>query len=62
MTSPSIPVHFVTTNSMKFDIARAYFEPLGDSFELKQYAIELPEIQAETVEEVATHSARKTGI
>lgn len=59
MVNPHIPIDFVTTNSMKFDIARAYFEGLGDAFELKQLPIELPEIQAETVEDVAIYAARE---
>lgn len=50
-------VNFVTGNTLKFTIAQAFFAPLGDDFELQQLAIDVPEIQAETVEEVAAFSA-----
>jgi len=52
-------VNFVTGNKLKFDIAKAFFVPLGEGFDLNQLAIDLPEIQAETVEEVAFFSARE---
>lgn len=52
-------INFVTGNTLKFDIAKAYFAPLGDSFELRQLAIDVPEIQAKTVEEVAMFSAQE---
>lgn len=50
-------VNFVTGNKLKFAIAEAFFIQLDDGFELHQLAINVPEIQAETVEEVATFSA-----
>lgn len=55
----NINVNFVTGNTLKFDIAKAYFAPLGDSFTLKQLDIDVPEIQANTVEEVAIYSAKE---
>lgn len=51
-------INFVTGNKLKFDIAKAYFAPLGDDFTLHQLNIDVPEIQAETVAEVARESAR----
>jgi non-canonical purine NTP pyrophosphatase (RdgB/HAM1 family) len=50
-------INFVTTNKMKFDIARAYFDKLEGEYELVQYAIDTPEIQDESVEEIARQSA-----
>ena len=50
-------INFVTGNKLKFAIAEAYFAPLGDAFELQQLSIDVPEIQAATVEEVASFSA-----
>lgn len=44
---------------MKFAIAEAFFLPLGKEFELHQLAIDIPEIQAGTVEEVAIFSAKE---
>lgn len=52
-------INFVTGNKLKFDIAAAYFVPLGDAFSLTQLIIEIPEIQAETVEEVAIAAAKE---
>lgn len=52
-------INFVTGNKLKFDIAAAYFAPLGDAFLLEQLTIDVPEIQAETVEEVAIASAQE---
>ena len=42
---------------MKFDIAQTYFEKLLSDYELVQYEIDTPEIQDESVEEVARQSA-----
>jgi non-canonical purine NTP pyrophosphatase (RdgB/HAM1 family) len=50
-------INFVTTNKMKFEIAQAYFEKLSDDYELVQYEIDTPEIQGESVEEIARQSA-----
>ncbi len=50
-------INFVTTNKMKFEIAQAYFEKLSHDFELIQYEIDTPEIQDESVEEIARQSA-----
>lgn len=52
-------INFVTGNRLKFDIAKAYFEQLGDEFELRQLAIDIPEVQADTVGEVAVYSAQE---
>ena len=52
-------INFVTQNKLKFDIARAFFLPLGEDYELYQLTVEIPEIQAETVEEVAIFSAKE---
>lgn len=51
-------INFVTGNRLKFDIAAAFFAPLGDNFRLIQRDIDIPEIQAETMEEVAIWSAQ----
>ena len=55
-----ITVNFVTTNKLKFQVAQTFFARTGleSKFNLKQYAMETPEIQAETVEAVALNSAR----
>lgn len=52
-------INFVTGNTLKFNIAKAYFDPLGDTYQLRQLKIDIPEIQAETVEDVATFSAKE---
>ena len=52
-------INFVTGNKLKFDIAAAYFAPLGNIFSLTQLKIDVPEIQAETVEEVAIAAAKE---
>ena len=52
-------INFVTGNKLKFDITAAYFAPLGDDFVLKQLTIDVPEVQAGTVEEVALTSAQE---
>lgn len=50
-------INFVTANKMKFEIAQAYFEKLSGDYELVQYEIDTPEIQDESVEEIARQSA-----
>lgn len=50
-------ISFVTTNKMKFEIAKAYFEKLSADYELVQYDIATPEIQDKSVEEIARQSA-----
>lgn len=50
-------INFVTTNRLKFDIAKAYFDKMSDEHELVQYAIDTPETQDESVEEIARQSA-----
>jgi XTP/dITP diphosphohydrolase len=50
-------INFITTNKMKFEIAKAYFEKLSGDYELLQYEIDTPEIQHESVEEIARQSA-----
>jgi XTP/dITP diphosphohydrolase len=52
-------VNFVTGNKLKFDIAQAFFAPLSDNFKLYQLTIDVPEIQADTVQEVAIFSAQE---
>lgn len=58
-------INFVTTNKLKFEIAQAFFEKLSGDYELVQYSIDTPEIQDESVEEIAKQSAlwsaRETG-
>lgn len=55
--SEHMKINYVTTNKMKFDIAKAYFDKLGSTHELVQYMIDTPEIQDESVEEIARQSA-----
>lgn len=50
-------INFVTTNKLKFEIAEAFFENLSGDYELVQYAIDTPEIQDTSVEEIARQSA-----
>ena len=50
-------INFVTANTLKYDIAKAYFEPLGKDFTLKQYAINAPEWQDTSVSVIAEQSA-----
>lgn len=50
-------IYFVTANKMKFEIAQAYFEKISGNYELIQYEIDTPEIQHESVEEIARRSA-----
>jgi non-canonical purine NTP pyrophosphatase (RdgB/HAM1 family) len=42
---------------MKFEIAKLYFEKIAGDYELVQYAIDTPEIQDRSVEEIARQSA-----
>ena len=51
---------FVTTNPHKFAVAQQFFRDAGllDKIELQQYALETPELQADTVQEVAASSAK----
>ena len=50
-------INFVTTNKLKFEIAKSFFEKLSGEYELLQLAIDTPEIQDESVEEIARQSA-----
>jgi len=50
-------INYVTTNTMKFEIAQAYFAKLPGDYELVQCAIDTPEIQDASVEEIARQSA-----
>ncbi|NJE05467.1 XTP/dITP diphosphatase [Thermococcus sp. M36] len=47
---------FITSNPGKVEEARKYFEPLG--VEVYQLRVEYPEIQADTLEEVAEYGVR----
>ncbi|NJE04220.1 XTP/dITP diphosphatase [Thermococcus sp. MV11] len=47
---------FITSNPGKVEEARKYFEPLG--VEVYQLKVDYPEIQADTLEEVAEYGAR----
>ena len=59
-------INFVTTNNMKFEIARSYFEQLSGEYDLVQYAIDTPEVQDVSVKEIARQSAiwaaKETGV
>jgi non-canonical purine NTP pyrophosphatase (RdgB/HAM1 family) len=50
-------INFVTTNKLKFDIAKNFFEKLSGDYELVQYVVDTPEIQDVSVEEIARQSA-----
>ncbi len=52
-------INFITSNKLKFDIASTYFASLDGLFMLKQHALDVPELQAESVTEVAAFSARE---
>lgn len=56
-------INFVTTNSRKFAVAQHFFSEAGmlDKVTLRQYDQETPEIQANSVEDVARHSAEWAG-
>ena len=49
-------INYLTTNKLKYKIAKNYFDRLPE-IELVQQTFEVPEIQAETCEEIAIHSA-----
>jgi XTP/dITP diphosphohydrolase len=51
-------INFVTTNVHKFAVAQHFFETAGLDIDLRQYDIETPEIQADTVDQVALNSAK----
>ncbi len=53
-------IYFVTTNSGKLAVARAYIEQAGlqDKYIVEQLSIETPEIQDDSVEKIALESAR----
>ncbi len=50
-------VNYVTTNTMKFEVAQAYFDKLSDDYELVQYKIDTPEIQSTSTIDIARQSA-----
>jgi XTP/dITP diphosphohydrolase len=50
------PIYFVTTNALKFEIAQAALAKLG--IVIEQLALDIPEIQSDSVEEVAKYSAK----
>lgn len=49
-------INYLTTNELKYKIAKNYFDKLPE-IEPVQQTFETPEIQAETCEEIATYSA-----
>lgn len=49
-------INYITTNKFKVQVAKENLEPLG--FEIIPKAIECPEIQADTIEEVAKYSSK----
>lgn len=51
-------INFITTNPLKFNITKAYFDPFGDQFVLKQHAIDVPEMQSDSVNAIAEQSAK----
>lgn len=50
-------VNYITTNKLKFDIAKQFFEILDD-YTLIQRKLHVPEIQDSSCEEIARQSAR----
>lgn len=50
-------INFITTNTLKFEIAKAFFDQHTEEFELVQYAVDTPEIQSDSVEKIAEQSA-----
>lgn len=50
-------INFVTTNTLKFEAAKAFFDALDGDYELRQLALDTPEIQDESVETIARESA-----
>lgn len=55
-----LTINFVTTNSHKFAVAQNFFKEanLLEAITLRQHDLETPEIQANSVEEVASSSAK----
>jgi XTP/dITP diphosphohydrolase len=49
-------INYLTTNELKFSIARRYFDSI-DGYELVQHSFDVPEIQAESCEEIAVAAA-----
>ena len=49
-------INYITTNKFKVTVAKGYLEPHG--FEVEAKAIDCPEIQADTIEEVAKFSSK----
>ena len=49
-------IKYITSNKFKVIVAKENLEPLG--FEVKAKAIDCPEIQADTIEEVAKYSSK----
>jgi len=49
-------INYITTNKFKVKVAKENLEPLG--FEIIQKEIDCPEIQADTIEEVACFSSK----
>jgi XTP/dITP diphosphohydrolase len=49
-------INYVTTNTLKFDIAKQFFNAT-EGYELERRSIDVPEIQAATCEEIAIESA-----
>ena len=52
----SLKLNYITTNKLKFKIAQNYFNEMAD-VGLVQYAIDTPEIQSTSCEEIARQSA-----
>lgn len=55
--SAPMRINFVTTNTLKFEIAQTFFEKLEGDYVLAQRAIDTPEIQDSSVEKIALQSA-----
>ena len=51
-------IHFITSNSVKFNVAKEYLEKKQLDIELIQTELDIPEIQDTSVESVALASAR----
>ena len=49
-------INYITTNKFKVTVAKGYLEPHG--FEIEAKSIDCPEIQADTIEEVAKFSSK----
>lgn len=50
-------IYYITGNVSKFETAKAFFEPLG--VEMVQKKLEIPEIQSDSIEEIAEDKANK---